>query len=211
MVLSSSSSIWKDIEKRDSKEQIRLLRWQLQAREPIHRFSDMKAGDHLVRKGSFLPGGSVPYEHHFLCLGFECGKPKIIHYHNTESHANAQMIRTIGLGSGSALEQLGIVQEMTLPHEAFIKNEDELQAEGREVERVVWPEELQRYSVEEITERAGEREHERLFDIIENNCESFVMWCLCNLNITLQVTLTRKTLCETGRGIVRAISHAFQH
>ena len=210
MVLSSSSSIWKDIERRDSKERIRLLRWQLQAREPIHRFSDMKAGDHLVRKGCFLPGGSVPYEHHFLCLGFDYGKPKIIHYYNAASHATRQMIRTIGLGSGSALERLGIVQEMTLPHKDFIKNEDELQAEGKEVERVVWPEELQRYSVEEIIKRVKKRESEDLFDIIENNCESFVMWCLCNLNITLQVTPIRKTLCETGRGIVRAIWHAFQ-
>ena len=211
MVLSSSSSIWKDIERRNSKEQIHLLRWQLQAREPIHRFSDMKAGDHLVRKGSFLPGGSVPYEHHFLCVGYDYGKPKIIHYYNTASQAIAQMIPTSGLGSGSALEQLGIVQEMTLPHEDFIKNEDELQAEGKEVERVVWPEELRRFSVQEVIRRArDDRIGEKFFHLTKNNCESFVMWCLCGLNITLQATPPRKTLCEVGHAFLKAIWHALQ-
>ena len=188
MILNSSSSIWKDIERRDSKERIHLLQWQLQAREPIRRFSDMKAGDHLVKKG-FLPGGSVPHEHHFLCVGFDCGKPKIIHYHNTESHANVQMIRTSSLGSGTALEQLGLVQEMTLPHKDFIKNEDELQAEGKEVERVVWPEELKRFSVQEVIGRAWDRIGEKFVHLTKNKCESFVMWCLCGLNIALQATI----------------------
>ena len=50
----------------------------------------------------------------------------------------------------SGLERLGIVQEMTLPHKDFIKSEDDLQAKGREVERVVWPEELRRFSVREV-------------------------------------------------------------
>ncbi|XP_078342933.1 uncharacterized protein LOC144628673 [Oculina patagonica] len=208
MVLSSAPYIWKDIEKLKSKERNHLLRWHLQASEPIHRFSDIRVGDHLVRKGSPF-GGSVQYEHHFLCVGFDCGRPKITHYYNTANNAIAQMIPT-GLGSGTAVEQLGIVQEMTLPHKDFIKNEDELQAKGREVERVVWPEELQRYSIEEIIARAEERKGEDLFDIIENNCESFVMWCLCNLNITLQATPVRKTLCETARAILRAIWHGVQ-
>ena len=192
-----------------SQEQIRLLRWQLQAREPIHRFSDMKAGDHLVRKGSFL-GSS--YEHHFICIGSDYHRwPKIVHYYNTAANASRQMIRTGGFSAGSANEQLGIVQEMTLPHKDFIKNEDELQAEGNEVERVVWPEELQRYFVREVIRRALKcREGETFFDLKNNNCESFVMWCLCGLNVSLQVTPLRKALVDIGSGVVRSIWQSLQ-
>ena len=94
----------------------------------------MKAGDHLVRKSSSL---GIPYEHHFICIGFNYeGRPKIVHYYNTAANASLQMISTSGLGSGTANEELDIVQVMTLPHKDFIENEDELQAEGREVERV---------------------------------------------------------------------------
>jgi len=63
-----------------------------------------------------------------------------------------------------------------LPHKDFIKDEDELQARGREVERVVWPEELRRYSAKEVTDRAQRRLGEKSFyHSIKNNCESFVM------------------------------------
>ena len=208
MVLTSSYSVWKGIEELESKEQLHLLRWQLQAREPIHRFSDMKAGDHLVRKSSLL-GSS--YEHHFICIGSNYeGRPQIIHYYNTAANASRQMIRTGGLGAGSANEQLGEVQEMTLPHKDFIKNEDELQAKGNEVERVVWPEELRRFFVREVISRALERKGEKFFDLKKNNCESFVMWCLCGLNVSLQVTPLRKALVDTGSGVVRSIWHFLQ-
>ena len=203
MVLGSSSSIWKGIERRESKDQEHLLQWQLQAREPIHRFSDMKAGDHLVRKGSSM-GDLINYEHHFLCIGTDCdGGTKIIHYYNTPGNASKQMSPT-SLGSGTAFEQLGIVQEMTLPNKDFI-DEGELQAKGEEVERVVWPEELRRYSVEDVIERAQSREGEKFYHLMKNNCESFVMWCLCDLKISLQATPLRKTLCEAGSAILRTI------
>lgn len=120
------------------------------------------------------------------------------------------MIRTSGLGSGTANEQLSIVQVMTLPHKDFIKNDDELQAEGREVERVVWPEELRRFSIREVIDRALTRKDEKFYNLIKNNCETFVMWCLCGLKISLQVTPLRKALCETGSGILRWIWHGLQ-
>ena len=188
---------------------MRLLRWQLQAREPIHSFSDMKAGDHLVRKSSSLSG--ISYEHHFICIGSDCeGRPKIVHYYNTSANASLQMIPTSGLGSGTATEQLGIVQVMTLPHKDFIKDENELQAEGREVERVVWPEELRRFSVREVISRALERKDEKFYHLLKNNCESFVMWCLCGLKVSLQVTPLRKALYVTGSGVLRSIWHGLQ-
>lgn len=208
MVLSSSYFVWKGIEELESEEQMRLLRWQLQAREPIHRFSDMKTGDHLIRKSSSL---GISYEHHFICIGSNCeGRPKIVHYYNTAANASAQVVRTSGLGSGSANEQLGIVQVMTLPHKDFIKDEDELQAKGREVERVVWPEELRRFSVREVISRALNRNGEKFYHLMKNNCETFVMWCLCGLKISLQATPLRKALCETGSGVLRSIWHGLQ-
>ena len=208
MTLSSLYSVWEYIEGLESEEQKRLLRWQLQAREPIHRFSDMKAGDHLVQKNSFL---GTSYEHHFICIGFNYeGRPNIIHYYDTAANAGLQMIKTSGFGSGTANGQLGKVQEMTLPHKDFIKSEDELQAKGREVERVVWPEELRRFSVREIISRAKKRKDEKFYNLMKNNCESFVMWCLCDLNISLQVTPLRKALCDTGSGVLRSIWHGLQ-
>ena len=73
------------------------------------------------------------------------------------------------LGSGTAFEQLGIVQNMTLPHKDFIKNEGELQAKGFEVERVVWPDELRRYSAEDVIKRAQIRKGEKFFHLMKNN------------------------------------------
>ena len=63
---------------------------------------------------------------------------------------------------------------MTLPHKDFIKSEDELQAEGNEVERVVWPEELRRYTVEEVVKRAEDRKDEKWYNIEKNNCETLL-------------------------------------
>lgn len=208
MVLTSSYFVWKDIEKLESQEQINLLQWQLQAREPIHRFSDMKAGDHLVRKRAIL---GISYEHHFICIGSDhTGRPKIVHYYNMAGNVTLQMIRTSGLGSGTANEKLGIVQEMTLPHKDFIKDEGELQAKGREVERVIWPEELRRFSIGEVISRALKRKGEKFYDLKKNNCESFVMWCLCNMNVSLQITPLRKALSDTGTGVIRSIWHGLQ-
>ena len=181
MALSESLVIWKNIEMSKTKDQKEIIGWQLQAGEPILRFSDMKAGDHLVRKNSL--GAMFPHQHHFICVGSDReGRPNIIHY---DTNGSAQMCRIV-LRSGKGSNDVAI-QEITLPHKDFIKSEDELQAKGNEVERVVWPKELRRYSTEEVVKRASRRLGEREFDLFNNNCESFVMWCLCDLNITLQV------------------------
>ena len=181
MALSSSYFLWKGIEELERQKQVHLLRWQLQAREPIHRFSDMKAGDHLVRKNSSVSSLIPRYEHHFICIASNYeGRPVIVHYYNTSANASRPMIKTSGKG------KLAVVNVMTLPHKDFIKNEGELQAKGREVERVVWPEELRRFSVQEVISRALYRTGEESFHLINNNCESLVMWCLCGVNVSLQ-------------------------
>ena len=185
MALSESLVIWKNIEMSKTKHQKEMLRWQLQAREPILRFSDMKTGDHLVKNHS-LQNGMIPYQHHFICVGSDPeGRPKIIHYYHTKNNGSAKMWQIV---LRFLIFNDVAIQEITLPHKDFIKSEDELQAKGEEVERVVWPKELRRYSTEEVVKRASRRLGEREFDLFKNNCESFVMWCLCDLNITLQVT-----------------------
>ena len=210
MVLSSSIPIWEKIERLKSDEQKHLLQWQLQARESILSFADMRAGDHLVRKDSFMKG-LIPYEHHFLCIGFDDeDRPKIIHYYNTAWNASMQLIPTGSFGSGSAIERLGIVQEMTLPHKDFIKSEDELQAEGNEVARVVWPDELRRFSLPEVIERALKRKGEKWYNLVKNNCETFAMSCLCGLEISPQVTLAVQSLCEVGNTLIKLIRQAAQ-
>lgn len=145
MVLSSSAEIWRGIEKLDNQKQKDLLEWQLQAREPIRRFADIRLGDHLVTKGSMLDNlfprdlgilkylnvldelkeslsalDLLEYEHHFLCIGFGSkGEPKIIHYYNTESNWE-RFVSTVGCGSGKSLGKLGKIQEMTLPNDTLI-------------------------------------------------------------------------------------------
>ncbi|CAH3167922.1 unnamed protein product, partial [Pocillopora meandrina] len=74
-----------------------------------------------------------------------------------------------------------------------------------EVERVVWPDELRQYSTEEVIARALRRMNEKYYHLINNNCESFVMWCLCDLNISLQVTKTGKALSETSSAAIRTL------
>ena len=147
----SNESIWKEnIEKLDSKEQRKLLEWQLQAREPICKFSEMKEGDHLVQKSSFL--GVTLYYHHFLCTGTDDeGRPTIIHYFNSSSEGSKTFSLTSSFSSGSSSGKVATVQEVTLPHKDFIKSESDLQKKGSEVERVVWPDELKRYSAKEVT------------------------------------------------------------
>ena len=212
MVSRESLEIWKDIGKRKPKEQKHLLRWQLQAREPIRRLSDMKPGDHLLMTRN--PGSSLEYAHHFLCSGIDeiSGKPKIIHYYNTPGNAMKQLFPT-SLGSGSCLEQLGKIQEATLPDGDLIAKNDvdsETDLLRVEVERVVWPDELRQYSTEEVIARALTRRNEKFYHPTNNNCESFVMWCLCDLNISLQVTQTSKALCETVSAIIRTLWHGLQ-
>ena len=212
MVSRESIEIWKDIRERKPEEQKHLLRRQLQAREPVRRLSDMKPGDHLLMTRN--PGSSLEYAHHFLCSGIDeiSGKPKIIHYYNTPGNAMKQLFPT-SLGSGSCLEQLGKIQEATLPDGDLIAKNDvdsETDLLRVEVERVVWPDELRQYSTEEVIARALRRMNEKYYHLTNNNCESFVMWCLCDLNISLQVTQTQEAFCETGSAIIRTLWHGIQ-
>ena len=203
----ASVEIWNWIERLPWEKQKHLLQWQLQAREPIHSFKDIRLGDHLVRKDSFL--GLVPYEHHFICVDFNGkGKPMIVHYYNTAWKVIAQLIPCIS-ASGSPVEQMAKVQEMCI--EKYV-SEAALQAKGKEVARVVWPEELLRYPPKERAKRARERarKQEKWYDLEKNNCETLIMWCFCDLQISLQVTAAVRYIREVIGGGYNFLKHSLQ-
>ena len=203
----ASVEIWNRIETLPWDQQKDLLQRQLQAREPIHSFKDIRLGDHLVRKDSFL--GLVSYEHHFICVDLNSkGQPMIVHYYNTSWKATAQLIPSIS-ASGSPVEQMAKVQEMCI--EEYV-SEAKLQTEGNEVARVVWPEELLRYPPEERAKRARERarKQEKWYDLVKNNCETLIMWCFCDLQISLQVTAAVCYIREVIGGGYNFLKHSLQ-
>ena len=203
----ASVEIWNRIETLPWDQQKDLLQRQLQAREPIHSFKDIRLGDHLVRKDSFL--GLVSYEHHFICVDFNGkGQPMIVHYYNSAWKATAQLIPSIS-ASGSPVEQMAKVQEMCI--EEYV-SEAKLQTEGKEVARVVWPEELLRYPPEERAKRARERarKQEKWYDLEKNNCETLIMWCFCDLQISLQVTAAVCYIREVIGGGYNFLKHSLQ-
>ena len=176
---------WEKISQLSGSEKRAALEKKLQKREPIKCFSDIKPGDHLVQKCSI---GSIFYHHHFLCTGsMSNGEPTIIHYHNTIGGSSSGLsIPFVSAGSGRKLGVVSSIKEITLPHKDLVKSESELQKKGAEVERVVWPDELRRFPVEEVIKRARSRLGEAYYDLEANNCESFVMWCMCGINFSLQ-------------------------
>ena len=191
--------LWEELEKSPKAVQEAFFTENLE-KETISSFSEIKKGDHLVAKGA---GGS--YFHHFMCIEHsEQGKPKIIHYFGTSSQALAQCF-PFGCGSGKNLAQLGRVQQMVLPHKDFLKDEAELKEKA--VQRLVWPQEMRRYSAEDATRRAHSREGEQSFDLVKHNCENFIMWCLCGLNISLQVKKIHFVLREILLALRSSVCH----
>ncbi|KAK3698185.1 hypothetical protein QZH41_019289, partial [Actinostola sp. cb2023] len=58
----------------------------------------------------------------------------------------------------------------------------------QQAKRRIWPEELERFDVDEVIRRATKcRKGESWYNVLDNNCEDFVTWCKCGLNVSLQV------------------------
>ena len=158
---------WKQFDKLPSSRKRKFLNPYLQTREPIYSYYDIQKGDHLVRTCSTMMG-LLKFEHHFLCIGHnERGTPFIVHYNAAKKGAFRRMF-CCSLTHPS----LARVNIMALPD--YI-DEDNLQKQGVEVKRVLWPDELRRYRVDKITWRALMRLGEAHYHVTENNCESFVM------------------------------------
>lgn len=137
---------WKQFDKLPSSRKRKFLNPYLQKREPIYSYYDIQKGDHLVRTCSTMMG-LLKFEHHFLCIGHnERGTSFIVHY-NAAKKGDFRRMFSCSLTHPS----LARVNIMALPD--YI-DEDNLQKQGVEVKRVLWPDELRRYSVEKITWRA---------------------------------------------------------
>lgn len=78
---------------------------------------------------------------------------------------------------------------------------------------MIWPDELERFDVDEVIRRAESREGESYYDIFKNNCEHFVRWCKCGLRVSLQVkswyTWARECLYSLVAGGKELISQKF--
>ena len=175
-----SSLCWKQFDKSPSSRQRKFLNPYLQTREPISSYYDIQKGDHLVRTSSAMMG-LLKFEHHFLCIGHnERGAPLIVHYNATKKEAFRRFFIC-------SLTHLSLAKVNIMALSEYI-DEDNLQKQGFEVKRVLWPDGLRRYSVEKIKRRALIRVGEARYHVTENNCESFIMWCICNSNVSLQAT-----------------------
>ena len=56
-----------------------------------------------------------------------------------------------------------------------------------QIEKMIWPDKLKRFSEDEVIERARKRLNETHYDLLKNNCEHFVTWSMCGLKVSLQV------------------------
>ena len=152
---------WKQFDKLSSSRKRKFLNPYLQTKKPIYGYYDKQKGDHLVRASSTIMG-LQKFEHRFLCIGHnERGAPFIVHYNATKKGAFRRLF-----SCSLTHPSLARVNIMALPD--YI-DEDNLQKQGVEVKRVLWPDELRRYSVEKITWRALKRLGEAHYHVRENN------------------------------------------
>ncbi|KAK3727880.1 hypothetical protein QZH41_010609 [Actinostola sp. cb2023] len=149
---------------------------------------EVKASEKNVQKGNHLANirpskkktrkwkwksGSNLYTHHRICIDVNDDKVKVVEYtgpHSTSSTISRLVSSDVGV--------FGIVK---ISEYTFTELEDQ------KVQKIIWPECLIRYDDNERVERAKSRIGEDFYGLLENNCEHLVSWCICGLNVSLQV------------------------
>ncbi|XP_068758987.1 uncharacterized protein [Montipora capricornis] len=134
---------------------------------PIRDPSGIQAGDHLIRREN-------SYDHHMLCTGTYTDQIKIIEY---TGHSVGISAVSSSVASKDATV-FGKIKEQSYSVKEFLE---------KKILKVIWPPELERFSVTEVIERARSRINETCYDFLKNNCEHFVTWCKSGLNVSLQV------------------------
>ncbi|XP_068713677.1 uncharacterized protein [Montipora foliosa] len=129
--------------------------------------SGIQAGDHLIRREN-------SYDHHMLCTGTCTDQIEIIEY-TGPSFGISAVSRSV---LSKDLTVFGKIKEQSYPIKKFLENK---------ILKIIWPPELERFSVTEVIERARSRINETCYDFLKNNCEHFVTWCKCGLNVSRQV------------------------
>ncbi|KAK3727879.1 hypothetical protein QZH41_010608 [Actinostola sp. cb2023] len=140
---------------------------------------NVQPGNHLAnirpskKKTGKWKSGSNLYTHHRICIDVNDDKVMVVEYtgpHSTSSDISRIVSSDVGL--------LGIVK---ISEYTFTELEDQ------KVQKIIWPECLIRYDDNEIVERAKSRIGETFYGALENNYEQLVSWCICGINVSLQV------------------------
>ncbi|KAK3717081.1 hypothetical protein QZH41_009450, partial [Actinostola sp. cb2023] len=167
---------WRELEQKLKNEQREFLEKYMKE----GRFKDeavsyaernVRRGDHLFYQGA---SGTL-YDHHLLCTQVDGDEIEIIEY--------------TGPSWGFSASSESIASSNPL---AFAKIEIKTislrKLEAKKAKRRIWPEELERFDVDEVIRRATKcRKGESWYNVLDNNCEDFVTWCKCGLNVSLQV------------------------
>ena len=134
----------------------------------IKEISEIRVGDHLVKSCSIL--NRVVYEHHFLCTS---ETPKMIVHYQMVPYSTLLRKPVYEISKWSKIQEMPIEEYLTdLP---LCK-----------VQRVVWPQELKRYPDHEVVRRAKSRLGETEYSLMSNNCETYIMWCLFDIEHSTQ-------------------------
>ncbi|KAK3698186.1 hypothetical protein QZH41_019290, partial [Actinostola sp. cb2023] len=119
------------------------------------------SGDENVELGDHICVHRALFTHHFICTG--CNDDKIVLRTTRISQSKKPCKR-------QSLE----VKDREYTYQ---------QLEEKHMFKIVWPDALRRYDVSDIVKRAKRRNQERI-----GNSEHLVTWCICGLDVDLQIT-----------------------
>ena len=194
---------WQEIKRLSNSRQVKFFTKTLR-KQPIRSFSDIKKGDHIARLVSRTKG--FRYHHHMLCIGHgEHRVPLVIHLSGGAEEASSNLMFNTSKDFGVVAK----VRPMSLKDD--MKNEADL--EKYDACRIVWSEGVRRYSVVETIKRAHRRLRDSGYDLRNNNCEHFVMWCMCGIGLQvgrLEVGLVNAAEC-TKNDVPQVMAGAFVH
>ncbi|XP_031555427.1 uncharacterized protein LOC116292283 [Actinia tenebrosa] len=128
-----------------------------------------------VRKADHLMVYRYGYTHHLICVKVEGDRIIAMEYgpRNCFELSGKEALKLL-----IDVEKLGEVHRNSYTFEEL---------EKIEMHKIVWPRELRRYRARKVVRRAISREGEKTYNCLTNNCEHFVMWCMCGLTVSLQV------------------------
>lgn len=148
---------------------------------PITNSDSIQAGDHLVLERKY-------YDHHMLCIFSADNHVIVIHY----SGPAWGISKTFSCVSFKDVGVKGEIVEQMFSFKDLVKEK---------VKKIIWPDKLERFSVEERIERAYTRLGENFYDVLKNNCQHFVTWSMCGLKVSLQVKSWYLTAREVGYSV----------
>jgi len=157
--------------------------------ELLERFQDEFVhvpitGSDSIREGDHLVVGRKKYDHHMLVTERNGDQVKIIEY-TGPALGISPSAKSV---SSKDLTVMGKIVEQCYSLKYLVDHK---------MQKVIWPDKsVWQYSVKERIQRARSRKGETYYDLLKNNCEHFVTWSICGLNVSLQVKSLYITLRE---------------